>query len=143
MLEMNCRNDANPDAWFPESPQGNQSQTKMKALAQETLRAINLCNSCPSKASCLEDGMKPSNLPYGIWGGMLAGERLILADAEGLDYMVKPDDRKGRLQRIPTDSSDSTKYIALKERDVVTQDEKRIAVNFYTRITPYLEELNV
>ena len=75
----NCHGDENPDAWFPEVPQGGRSERSTAKLVAETRRAIVLCNSCPKKAECLEEGMKHENLGFGIWGGMLAGERVMLS----------------------------------------------------------------
>lgn len=75
----NCYGDDNPDAWFPDVPQGAFSVKKQAILGAETRRAIALCNSCPKKQACLKEGMKDENLGYGIWGGMLAGERVILS----------------------------------------------------------------
>ena len=140
---MNCTNDANPDAWFPESPQGNQSITKLKEIGAETSRAINLCNSCPSKAACLSEGMKPGNLAYGIWGGKLAGERIAFADVEGMDYMVKPEDARKKKVRVPTDTTNPSRSVIFEEKDKLTKEERKMAVNFYNRITPFLEVSNV
>ena len=75
----NCYGDDNPDAWFPDVPQGAFSVKKQAIIGAETRRAIALCNSCPKKQACLQEGMKDENLGYGIWGGMLAGERVLLS----------------------------------------------------------------
>jgi hypothetical protein len=75
----NCYGDENPDAWFPEVPRGFPSINNQTKLRDETLRAIALCNSCPKKQACLEEGMEDKNLAYGIWGGTLAGERVMLS----------------------------------------------------------------
>ncbi len=75
----NCYGDDNPDAWFPEVPQGRRSENSTVNLIAETRRAIALCNSCPKKVACLEEGMQHENLSFGIWGGMLAGERIMLS----------------------------------------------------------------
>ena len=75
----NCYGDENPDAWFPEIPQGFPSPKNQVTLKDETLRALALCNSCPKKQACLEEGMQDKNLAYGIWGGTLAGERVMLS----------------------------------------------------------------
>jgi len=77
-IQGNCYGDSNPDAWFPEVPQG-QSKKKMPLLISETHRALAICESCPRKAACLEEGMEHENLAFGIWGGMLAGERVMLS----------------------------------------------------------------
>lgn len=73
----NCTKDDNPDAWFPEVPVGNPTPKKLVPLGKEIGRAIALCNSCPKQEECLDEGMRPENLAFGIWGGMLAGERII------------------------------------------------------------------
>jgi len=74
----NCTGDSNPDAWFPEISRGMPTPKRMMPLGKETGRAIALCNSCPKQEECLDEGMKPENLAFGIWGGMLAGERVIM-----------------------------------------------------------------
>jgi hypothetical protein len=79
MMIGNCNNDANPNAWFPEIPQGRLSERTALKIATETQRALALCESCPKKAECLEEGMENGNLGFGIWGGMLAGERVMLS----------------------------------------------------------------
>lgn len=73
-----CTNSPNPDLWFPEPPNGRPSHHKMSALAGQILEAINICKGCPSRQKCLEDGMEPININEGIWGGLMAGERLKL-----------------------------------------------------------------
>jgi hypothetical protein len=75
----NCYGDVNPDAWFPEVPQGRRSENSTVNLVNETRRALILCDSCPIKVACLEEGMRHENLSFGIWGGMLAGERIMLS----------------------------------------------------------------
>jgi len=75
----NCYGDDNPDAWFPEVPQGAFSEKKQAVVGAEMRRAIALCNSCPKQQACLNEGMQDKNLAYGIWGGTLAGERVMLS----------------------------------------------------------------
>lgn len=75
----NCHGDENPDAWFPDVPQGGRSVRNTAKLIEETRRAITLCNSCPKKQACLKEGMEHENLGFGIWGGTLAGERVLLS----------------------------------------------------------------
>jgi hypothetical protein len=139
----NCYGDDNPDAWFPELSKGAPSPAKMRALGLETSRAIILCNACPKKVECLEEGMKPKNLPYGIWGGRLAGERLLLADARGLDYMVK-----GRTSGDYVHTGDITKRVGkgrykgsvvIKEVEGVTVEEKRGALRLLRILWPWIK----
>jgi hypothetical protein len=73
-----CTGDSNPDAWYPEVGRGQPAPKRMMPLVKEANRAIALCNSCPRQEECLDEGMKPENLSFGIWGGMLAGERVIM-----------------------------------------------------------------
>lgn len=140
----NCYGDDNPDAWFPEPSRGGPSQAKMRALGMETSRAIILCKACPKKEECLEEGMKPKNLPYGIWGGRLAGERILLADAKGIDYMVK-----GRTTGEFVHTGDTAKRVGkgrykgsvvIREVEGVTVEEKRSALNLLRLLKPWIKE---
>jgi len=49
----------------------------MGTIAERIITAKNICGSCPSKDRCLEFGNQPNDLPYGIWGGKMAGERIL------------------------------------------------------------------
>jgi hypothetical protein len=138
----NCYGDDNPDAWFPESPQGAASQAKMRALGLSVSRAIILCNSCPRQEPCLQEGMLPKNLPYGIWGGKLAGERLLMADAQGIEYMAEGRrtsgayHREGTAERVGRGRHKGV--VVIREPDTVTVEEKRTALNFLRRIRPWI-----
>lgn len=74
-----CTGDSNPDAWYPDVPRGKPTLKTLIPLGKETGRAIALCNSCSKQEECLDEGMQPKNLAYGIWGGTLAGERVIMS----------------------------------------------------------------
>jgi len=86
MTISNCAGDENPDWWFPEIPNGRVEPEKIKRVASQIRYALQLCATCPMKEACLAEGMKvekmPSgktgwgNLPFGIWGGLMAAERL-------------------------------------------------------------------
>lgn len=132
MINGNCTGDANPDAWFPTVPNGGKPSTILQRMVPEIKYAINKCNSCPQKDNCLEEGIKPENLAYGIWGGLLAGERIAIADERGTDYMVAPYNR-GR-----TVSVAGASYMEGTHK--LTHAEKESAVMFAQRIKPYLEE---
>lgn len=140
----NCHGDENPDAWFPEVTRGAPAPAKMRVLGLETSRAIILCKACPKKDECLEEGMKPKNLPYGIWGGRLAGERLLLADAKGIDYMVK-----GRTTGEFIHTGDAAKRVGkgrykgsvvIRDIEGVTVGEKRSALNLLRILKPWIKE---
>lgn len=138
----NCYGDDNPDAWFPEAPRGAKSEKKMQALGLSVSRAIILCNSCPRQVECFDEGMQPKNLSYGIWGGRLAGERLLLADALGMDYMTQ-----GRPKGSVIKASNSERIgkgrhkgsVVLNESEKVTVLEKRQAIGFLRVIKPWIK----
>lgn len=73
----NCTGHPEPDLWFPELPPNRPSINATVALAGKVNEAISLCRTCPVKVECDIEGSKPENLAYGIWGGILAGERLL------------------------------------------------------------------
>lgn len=78
-MRGSCSTHPNPDLWFPEQPQGRPSNAKRKSLARKVMLAISICEGCPVKQACLTEGMKLENIEHGIWGGMMAGERILLA----------------------------------------------------------------
>lgn len=97
-LHGNCTGDKNPDYWFPELPHGRITTEKVQRVASQINYALKLCASCPIKDECLSEGMQtedmPSgkvgwgNLPFGIWGGKMAAERLAMAG-------IKPSPHRG------------------------------------------------
>lgn len=74
-----CSNSDDPDMWHPEIPRGGLGVKTRAELRARTLGAIKICNNCPVQQECLAEGMKDENLPWGIWGGKLAGERVLLS----------------------------------------------------------------
>jgi hypothetical protein len=91
-----CATSDNPDMWFPDIPQGATSQKKMMALGTSVARAINICNRCPKQEACLDEGMKDENLAFGIWGGMIAGDRVI---ASGKRFRKLSDEGRALISR--------------------------------------------
>ena len=83
-----CLDSENPDLWFPEMGQGGSGNGNWKVVkkAQEVDLALAICRSCDKKVECLAEGMKPENINYGIWGGLLAGERLMNNGVRVGDY---------------------------------------------------------
>ena len=76
-----CSTHPNPDLWFPETQvaQGRPSRAAHQRMVENALTAMAICQECPVRAKCLELGMAEDNIEHGIWGGMLAGDRIILA----------------------------------------------------------------
>jgi hypothetical protein len=83
-----CLDSDNPDLWFPELSRGgdHRRNTMLVKKAKEVDLALAICKSCDKKVECLEEGMKPENINYGIWGGLMAGERLAKVGVKIGDY---------------------------------------------------------
>jgi hypothetical protein len=86
-LVGNCTGSKTPNDWYPETGSGQMSHRRLTELRSSVAYVIDLCNSCPVKDSCLEQGMRKENLPYGIWGGKLAGQRLAMAGYTKDDFL--------------------------------------------------------
>ena len=67
-----CRDSGDPDAWFVDY--GSASDIDVWRLSVAT----QICETCPIKARCLEAGMDQHELNWGLWGGLLPGERILL-----------------------------------------------------------------
>ena len=77
-LVGNCTNHPDPDLWQPEPEQtGRPTMRAMGRLSERINIAKAICSSCPASQRCLEEGNSADNLPYGIWGGKMAGERIL------------------------------------------------------------------
>jgi hypothetical protein len=80
-----CTGSSDPELWFSDT--SDQLNGKGKVLKPEvkermiarTLAAISICSICPIKEACLAEGMKPQNIDFGVWGGTLPGERLVMS----------------------------------------------------------------
>lgn len=70
--EAACRNHPTPDVFFPEDIRNFTDRVFAAASAFAT------CHACPIQAKCLAFGLEKENLRYGIYGGLLPGERLAL-----------------------------------------------------------------
>ena len=87
-LEFNqyalCKQGDDPDLWFSEENEiegrrGGPTAEEVQATIDRTIQAIQICNTCKVKDLCLQEGMREENLTYGVWGGMMSGERMLLA----------------------------------------------------------------
>ena len=78
-----CSTHHDPDMWFPEEQisRGRPTRYAHQLMVERALTAMSICQTCPVKAACLTEGMKDENIEHGIWGGMLAGDRINLARA--------------------------------------------------------------
>jgi WhiB family transcriptional regulator, redox-sensing transcriptional regulator len=62
-----------PDQWFPVAKDA-------VVAREEAADAIDVCRSCPVRAECLEYSLRHGSDfgVYGVWGGMVEGERRLL-----------------------------------------------------------------
>lgn len=77
-----------PDLWWNDYPDnentiGRTTKLNTNKSIKDSRLALRICDRCPSKSACLEEGMRPENLEWGIWGGLTSGERLVRANAVG------------------------------------------------------------
>lgn len=82
--EALCRNSDDPDLWFSDEVEQNKSGRpsvkESERLITRTIQALKICDMCSVKDLCLEEGMRKDNLEHGIWGGLMAGERMIATE---------------------------------------------------------------
>ena len=78
-----CSTHPNPDLWFPEGQVnvGRPTRAAHQRMIENALTAIAICRECPIRTNCLDEGMRSENIEHGIWGGLMAGERIKLARA--------------------------------------------------------------
>lgn len=82
-----CVGHDDPDLWFggeAEKEFGerwvNTKEQRQKAQAEveKAVAALSVCSNCPAKVNCLELGKRGPQLYYGIYGGTMPGERLLM-----------------------------------------------------------------
>lgn len=83
-----CTTHENPDLWFEDSNDlfekrlgSKNPNLRFQKRVDNMLEAMSICTKCPIRTNCLAEGLKEENLDFGIWGGMLPGERILLADS--------------------------------------------------------------
>jgi len=57
-----------------------------RKLVDDAAQARDACFDCPAMIPCGELGMLEDNINYGIWGGMMAAERLMKIGKTEDDY---------------------------------------------------------
>ena len=80
-----CVKHDDPDLWFagevdltdPSSSVNTNSQAT-KLEVEKAIKALSICNNCPAKDNCLELGKRGEQIYFGIYGGTMAGERLLM-----------------------------------------------------------------
>ena len=80
-----CVKHDDPDLWFagevdltdPSSSVNTNSQAT-KLEVDKAIKALSICKNCPAKDNCLELGKRGEQIYFGIYGGTMAGERLLM-----------------------------------------------------------------
>lgn len=80
-----CVKHNDPDLWFAgevdltdTSSSVNTNSQATKLEVDKAITALSICKSCPAKDNCLELGKRGDQLYFGIYGGTMAGERLLM-----------------------------------------------------------------
>jgi len=82
-----CVGHDNPDLWFAgevdRDDEGVWTNTrppacKLRLEIDKAVAALAVCGNCPAKVNCLELGMRGPQRYYGIYGGTMPGERLVM-----------------------------------------------------------------
>ena len=81
-----CVRHDDPDLWFAgevdltdPNTSVNKNSDATKAEVDKAIVALSVCKGCPAKDNCLEIGSRGHQLYFGIYGGTMAGERLLTA----------------------------------------------------------------
>jgi hypothetical protein len=81
-----CVNHDDPDLWFAgeidllsTNTSVNANSPIAKAEVEKAIAALSVCKNCPAKDNCLQLGSQGTQIYYGIYGGTMAGERLVVA----------------------------------------------------------------
>jgi len=82
-----CVNHNNPDLWFAGEVDRNDDEVwsnnaeqlnRLKLEVEKAVIALSICSNCPAKINCLELGMRGPQKYFGIYGGTMPGERLVM-----------------------------------------------------------------
>jgi len=106
--EGNCTGHPDPDLWHYNN--SNDSDTQRLEVLR-SVQAIELCNICPVRSKCLEQGLERENLEFtgghgSIWGGLLTVERYLLTTKKPQETMVRSEQRHRRNVRLRIDRID-------------------------------------
>lgn len=103
--EALCTGHPDPDLWFYDNTRHDDEQ---KLAVLRTVQAIELCNICPVRMQCLEQGLEDENLDLigetigsgSVWGGLMTSERILLCKKRSAtSNRVRREDRHRRQVR--------------------------------------------
>ena len=82
-----CVNHNDPDLWFAGEvdkddnevwSNNTEQRSRLKLEVDKAVSALSICSNCPAKVNCLELGMRGAQKYFGIYGGTMPGERLLM-----------------------------------------------------------------
>jgi hypothetical protein len=82
-----CVGHDNPDLWFAGEVDRDDNEVwvntreqrgRLKLEVDKAVAALSICSNCPAKINCLELGMRGQQRYFGIYGGTMPGERLVM-----------------------------------------------------------------
>ena len=96
--EAACNGHPDPDLWHYENSIYADEQ---QLTVLRTVEAIEVCHRCPVKAECLKQGLESENVISvggvgSVWGGLLTGERALLAGLSNSHNSVRHEARHRR-----------------------------------------------
>lgn len=102
-LESTCNHETHPDDWFEDPGAGYATASFWRSQ-----RARARCFQCPIRTACLERGLEPEHIEFGIWGGLTAAMRgQIHAARVALEEKEAEDAPKEQESSDPVGSTDS------------------------------------
>lgn len=98
-----CSGHPDPDLWHYEN---SVLQDEQQLQVLRSVEAIQICNSCPVKYECLQQGLENENISWSIggngsiWGGKLTSERALMKGYRHTHNAVRHEARHARNVRI-------------------------------------------
>ena len=94
-----CNGHPEPDLWHYDNAVTIVVQDEQ---VRRSVQAIRICDDCPVKWDCLQQGIEPENLLWSIdghgsiWGGRLTSERALIAGYDPSHNMIQKEQRHAR-----------------------------------------------
>ena len=93
-----CNGHPDPDLWHYEN---STLVDEQRLYVLRSVEAIEICHACPVKAQCLAQGLEKENIISvggvgSVWGGLLTGERALLAGLSHTHNSVRHEQRHRR-----------------------------------------------
>ena len=97
-VEGLCNGHPDPDLWHYEN---STLVDEQRLYVLRSVEAIEICHACPVKAQCLAQGLEKENIISvggvgSVWGGLLTGERALLAGLSHTHNSVRHEERHRR-----------------------------------------------